>query len=900
MSEWTAPAVRTPRLNPFAFPSETTLRFVLLVIFVLCGSARLYGHIEDKTTQAQMQCASQLVSTMSEPILSSPDAGRIDEMVVKELVPQLERCVAIARPEVLWKISGICLVIMVAAVIYLAYPAWKLKTGRFEPIGASGLSELENELRSLVATARLPEPPHFVWNPLATGLPVVFGRRRRCYVALSGSFIAQYFYRDKGSFRAIVLHELAHIHNGDVPKTYLTMSLWLAFLATALVPSLLTVLWRLANLRLSDAALLFLATIPWTVVIVLSGLAVLRAREYYADLRASAWDPSSQMDRVLAALSTPHSQGWRRYLRFHPDPEERRHVVQDPSRLFRLGFADAFGIGIAAWSTVSVVAGMLVMFAPFEGGMSFVFGVAIQIIVPAIVFVFAIGAIGIGVWRNAFASLLKGEHPSRGTGRLAAAFVAGTFPGLLMLLAEITSTSGGEQSLSRLAMASALLFNIAIYILLLVSCLLVFRWISVAASAWFDVVLQSTSPRPLLLISVATALLLVIGALALATFLVMLSIVSPAWRHEEVSWVFAYVVAAGGPIAVASVAIWAFPLAASLWWPRTVSVRSAPWVFLDRASPEIATREPVPVRPALLTGTLMGLLFWLCWELLFFRNYLPTGIGAGIHSAFEWLFAGTVSVFGSGGVLVTGSAAFFQALAAAIAAARAPRLGVLCGLCAAFVAGFIISVGDYFFFSMDDEFHVSREVISVLSMMGPGVLVALPMAIVTARFGNVARVLVANLPSSVSFNGRQKRRRPAALSLLSKASFAALCLVVAIGMAARIREEILVVQANEYRASAERGDSDAQYKLGNMYAQGTGVLQNESLALQWFRRAAEQGHADAQFYVGQAYEKGEVVAKNDAQAVLWLRKAADKGHSGARNQLQAMCDGGKRVVACSP
>jgi TPR repeat protein len=119
-------------------------------------------------------------------------------------------------------------------------------------------------------------------------------------------------------------------------------------------------------------------------------------------------------------------------------------------------------------------------------------------------------------------------------------------------------------------------------------------------------------------------------------------------------------------------------------------------------------------------------------------------------------------------------------------------------------------------------------------------------------------------------------------------------------MAARIREEILVVQANEYRASAERGDSDAQYKLGNMYAQGTGVLQNESLALQWFRRAAEQGHADAQFYVGQAYEKGEVVAKNDAQAVLWLRKAADKGHSGARNQLQAMCDGGKRVVACSP
>ena len=91
--------------------------------------------------------------------------------------------------------GGMVLVILVAAVFYYLYPTWKLKTGRLEPISSSELPELEHELKSIVRSSPPFKAMIFVWNPLATGLPVVFGRRDKYYVALSGSFIAQHFYK---------------------------------------------------------------------------------------------------------------------------------------------------------------------------------------------------------------------------------------------------------------------------------------------------------------------------------------------------------------------------------------------------------------------------------------------------------------------------------------------------------------------------------------------------------------------------------------------------------------------------------------------------------------------------------------------------------------------------------
>jgi len=42
----------------------------------------------------------------------------------------------------------------------------------------------------------------------------------------------------------------------------------------------------------------------------------------------------------------------------------------------------------------------------------------------------------------------------------------------------------------------------------------------------------------------------------------------------------------------------------------------------------------------------------------------------------------------------------------------------------------------------------------------------------------------------------------------------------------------------EIRMRAERGDAEAQYRLGNVYASGDGILQNDTEAVKWYRRAA--------------------------------------------------------------
>src|SRR5262249_50267900 len=275
-------------VNSLGFPWETTLGFVLVGIFVLCGSALFYGEFQGamETDKTAKQCVSKALLKLSKLESSLADnSGNAGT----GLAQTIAHCVALMRPGVICKIGGIALVILVATLHYRLYPIWKLRTAGLGPINVSDLPELHTELHGIVQTARLPHPLVFVWNPLATGLPIVFGRRDSYYVALSGLFISHYFYRDKDAFRAIMLHELAHIHNGDVSKAHLTMSLWLAFVTTALAPSLIISAWHLANFRLSDAVYLVLIGILWAGIIVLSGLSVLRAREYYADVRASVW-----------------------------------------------------------------------------------------------------------------------------------------------------------------------------------------------------------------------------------------------------------------------------------------------------------------------------------------------------------------------------------------------------------------------------------------------------------------------------------------------------------------------------------------------------------------------------------------------------------------------------------
>jgi TPR repeat protein len=98
-----------------------------------------------------------------------------------------------------------------------------------------------------------------------------------------------------------------------------------------------------------------------------------------------------------------------------------------------------------------------------------------------------------------------------------------------------------------------------------------------------------------------------------------------------------------------------------------------------------------------------------------------------------------------------------------------------------------------------------------------------------------------------------------------------------------------------WRALAEKGDPVAQYRLGDMYADGKGVKRDDATALAWFQRSANQGNAEAQYNVGASYAGGLGIAKNDDEAAKWFKRAAEQGMAYAQINLGLLYASGRGV-----
>ncbi len=77
----------------------------------------------------------------------------------------------------------------------------------------------------------------------------------------------------------------------------------------------------------------------------------------------------------------------------------------------------------------------------------------------------------------------------------------------------------------------------------------------------------------------------------------------------------------------------------------------------------------------------------------------------------------------------------------------------------------------------------------------------------------------------------------------------------------------------EWKASADAGQAEAEFDLGLLYAQGLGVRRDLTEAARWYRKSADQGNAEAQFALGQMYSRGWGVPRDDADAIRWLQMA---------------------------
>lgn len=106
--------------------------------------------------------------------------------------------------------------------------------------------------------------------------------------------------------------------------------------------------------------------------------------------------------------------------------------------------------------------------------------------------------------------------------------------------------------------------------------------------------------------------------------------------------------------------------------------------------------------------------------------------------------------------------------------------------------------------------------------------------------------------------------------------------------------------ATQFAVLAKEGNAVAQEKLGVMYFYGRGVPEDESQALEWAKRSADQGNVDAMYFIGNMYVFGDKLPRSvqdpDQEAARWYFEAARRGHPDAEYGLGLLFLAGKGVV----
>lgn len=90
------------------------------------------------------------------------------------------------------------------------------------------------------------------------------------------------------------------------------------------------------------------------------------------------------------------------------------------------------------------------------------------------------------------------------------------------------------------------------------------------------------------------------------------------------------------------------------------------------------------------------------------------------------------------------------------------------------------------------------------------------------------------------------------------------------------------------RPLAEKGDATAQYELGVLYAEAIDVAnRNWFEVARWFKAAAEQGHVQAQYRLAEAYVEGRGVRIDFTEALRWYKASAAQGNATAADAVSS-------------
>ncbi|GGO53517.1 hypothetical protein GCM10012287_40340 [Streptomyces daqingensis] len=346
---------------PAAFRSATGTgpRFVLLMVLVTLSGVPLFG-ITFTALTMDYESGSGAMDCMFAAGFD-PAAGDGENALRAMRRPELLRKCLDEQPQSYAGLVATAAMLAVAAAVYWYQPklhGLRRRSAPVETVDADG--SLAAELALLRTHAGLgPELSFRVDLARTTSSAYVEGRSGRYSVHLHAGLLVRRG-TDPEGFRAVVLHELAHVRHRDVDYASASTALWRVFVVTALLPHLGQYGYSLFLLALHTDS-------PWSpaapsmvgfvlVALLLVGLVhlaradLLRRREFHADLRAVAWgaDPAGWHRPEPRGGVLPSLRRFTAPLRTHPGWEERRTVLADPGRLDRLVPLEMFLTGVSA------------------------------------------------------------------------------------------------------------------------------------------------------------------------------------------------------------------------------------------------------------------------------------------------------------------------------------------------------------------------------------------------------------------------------------------------------------------------------------------------------------------------------------------------------------------------
>lgn len=448
-------------------PSPTTARAALLVAAVAASTTVMHN----LTYYGIVSRDNAYLKRSQECSVLSAETSAVGDFAARQAACMAPYDRAIAG----WILVTGVLLILTAAGLYAVYPRWRLWRDDARPLAGPKQPALDRELHQLVARAGLPVSPEFLGSPIPAADAIAFGRAGRYRIRLNFG-LRELLSQDPGRFRAVVLHELAHVRHRDAHTHYLVKALWWAFAITAVLPvplSLLTTdrqsgyawLWRLA-------ALTFLVHIVRT--------SLIRVREYEADRTARDW--LGGPDDLIRALPTADRPGatapqrWRTRLRrrfgMHPAPERRIARLLDPDAAWQLGFWESVAAGVTASLAVEGLHDWLLL-AFGSAGPDLLRWVAS--LAPAL---FLSALVAAGAWREVGLTAPRAGHHWSTTVRIGAGLTAGLLGGYRMAPSSIGADVGGWGDAG-----SPLAWAVLAAVLLVVVTAAV-AWISLGARIW--------------------------------------------------------------------------------------------------------------------------------------------------------------------------------------------------------------------------------------------------------------------------------------------------------------------------------------------------------------------------------------------------------------------------------